>query len=76
MNYSTLDAVMEQMELPVEIDARSLYRALEQVQDGRHKRGVRYSVALVFTLIRLGKSGRDEDAARHCRVGAEAQPSG
>jgi predicted transposase YbfD/YdcC len=55
MNYSTLDAVMEQMELPVEIDALSVYRALEQVQDGRHKRGVRYSVALVFTLILLGK---------------------
>ncbi len=55
MNYSTLDTVMEQMELPVEIDALSVYRALEQVQDGRHKRGVRYSVALVFTLILLGK---------------------
>ncbi len=55
MNYSTLDAAMEQMELPVEIDALSVYRALEQVQDGRHKRGVRYSIALILTLILLGK---------------------
>jgi len=55
MNYSTLDAAMEQLNLPVEIDALSVYRALEQVQDRRHKRGVRYSVALIFTLILLGK---------------------
>jgi hypothetical protein len=55
MNYSTLDAALEQMKLPEEIDALSVYRALEQVQDGRHKRGVRYSIALIFTLILLGK---------------------
>ncbi len=55
MNYSTLNEVMEQMKLQVEIDALSVYQALEQVQDGRHKRGVRYSVALIFTLILLGK---------------------
>src|SRR6266567_8233310 len=55
MNYSMLDEAMEQVKLPVEIDALSVYRAMEQVQDGRHKRGVRYSVALIFTLILLGK---------------------
>jgi hypothetical protein len=55
MNYSTLDQTMEQVNLPVEIDALSVYRALEQVEDGRHKRGVRYSVALIFTLILLAK---------------------
>jgi len=43
------------MEQPVEIDALSVYRAMEQIQDGRHKRGVRYSVALILTLILLGK---------------------
>ncbi len=32
-----------------------LDEAMEQVQDGRHKRGVRYSVALILTLILLGK---------------------
>src|SRR5437868_9034823 len=55
MNYSTLDAAMEQVKLPVEIDAMSVYRAMEHIQDGRHKRGVRYSVALILTLILLGK---------------------
>jgi predicted transposase YbfD/YdcC len=38
-----------------EIDALSVYHAFEQVTDGRHKRGVRYNVALVLTLIVLGK---------------------
>ena len=33
----------------------SVYRAFEQVVDGRHKRGVRYSVALILTLIVLAK---------------------
>jgi hypothetical protein len=33
----------------------SVYRAFEQVQDGRHKRGVRYPVALILTLWVLGK---------------------
>src|SRR5258707_7935882 len=55
MDYSRLNEAMEQGKLPEEIDALSVYRAMEQVQDGRHKRGVRYSVALILTLILLGK---------------------
>src|ERR1700680_3000976 len=55
MNYSMLEAAREQMYLPEKIDAMSVYRALERVADGRHKRGVPYSVALIFTLILLGK---------------------
>ena len=55
MNYTTFEEAMKQADLPVEGDALSVYRALEQVQDRRHKRGVRYSVALIFTLILLGK---------------------
>jgi predicted transposase YbfD/YdcC len=55
MNYSMLEEAMEQVQLPVEIDALSVYRAMEHIQDGRHKRGVRYSVALIFTLILLAK---------------------
>ena len=55
MNYSTLDQAIEQAELPVEIDALSVYRAFKQVEDGRHKRGLRYSVALILTLIVLAK---------------------
>src|SRR5437763_17175106 len=45
----------EQGQVPLEIEVMSVYRALEQVQDGRHKRGVRYSVALILTLILLAK---------------------
>jgi hypothetical protein len=55
MNYSTFEERLEHIQVPVEIDALSVYRALEQVQDGRHKRGVRYKVALNVTLILLGK---------------------
>src|SRR5690349_13944547 len=59
MNYITLSEAMEQVGrgLEQEIDALSVYRAFEQVEDGRHKRGVRYSVALILTLILLGKLG-------------------
>jgi hypothetical protein len=42
---------MEQIMVPEDMEALSVYRTLEQVSDGRHKRGVRYSVALVLTLI-------------------------
>jgi len=55
MNYTTFEEAMKQAGLPVEVDALSVYRALEQVTDGRHTRGVRYSVALILTLIVLAK---------------------
>jgi len=41
--------------MPTEIEEQALYRELEAVTDRRDKRGVRYSVALVLTLILLGK---------------------
>jgi predicted transposase YbfD/YdcC len=44
-----------QVEWAGEIDALSVYRAFEQISDGRHKRGVRYSAALMLTLLVLGK---------------------
>src|SRR6266699_3754432 len=56
MNESMLDEAMEQGKLPMEMDALSVYRAMEHIQDGRHKRGVRYRVALIFTLILLAKA--------------------
>jgi predicted transposase YbfD/YdcC len=55
MNYTTFENTLEQVQVPLDIDAMSVYRALEQVQDGRHKRGVRYSMALILTLILLAK---------------------
>ncbi len=44
---------MEQARLPMEVEALSVYGAFEQVTDGRHKRGVRYRVAFILTLIVL-----------------------
>ena len=37
------------------IDPTSLYQTLEQVKDGRKARGKRYPLALIFTLVLLGK---------------------
>jgi hypothetical protein len=39
----------------LEGDVASLYRAFEQVKDGRKKKGKRYPLAFLFTLILLGK---------------------
>ena len=55
MNYTTIQETLEQVDLSQEIEALSVYRAFEHIQDGRHKRGVRYSIALILTLIVLGK---------------------
>lgn len=55
MNYSTPQKGMEAEECLQEIEAMSVYRAFEQVVGGRHKRGVRYSVAQILTLVALGK---------------------
>ncbi len=38
MNYNTITEAMEQVELPLEIEAKSVYRAFEHIQDGRAKR--------------------------------------
>ena len=55
MNYNMLEVTMESVGGEQQIDALSVYRAFEQIQDGRHKRGVRYSSALILTLIVLAK---------------------
>lgn len=55
MNSSMSKEAREPEKEPVEVDAMSVYQACEQVEDGRHKRGVRYSIPLIVTLIVLGK---------------------
>jgi predicted transposase YbfD/YdcC len=55
MNSNMLTGAMESEESLQEEDALSVFQAFEQVQDGRCKRGVRYSVAQILTLIVLGK---------------------
>jgi hypothetical protein len=72
MNYQTLEEALEQAGLPVEVEVLSVYRAFEQIQDGRHKRGVRKSLALMLTLIVLARIGGDDDPDWHSRMGAVA----
>jgi predicted transposase YbfD/YdcC len=55
MNYITLEEAMEQVGWDRQIDELSIYRAFEQIEDRRCKRGVRYSAALILTLVVLGK---------------------
>jgi predicted transposase YbfD/YdcC len=55
MNYNMFPTVMEPVGGEQQIDALSVYRAFEQIQDGRKKRGVRYSVPLILTLLVLAK---------------------
>jgi DDE_Tnp_1-associated len=46
------------MELPTrleDVDAHSVYAAFEKITAGRCKRGIRYPVALMLTLIVLAK---------------------
>src|SRR5207245_6166452 len=50
-----LEAAMEPMAGEQQIEALSVYRAFEHIQDGRRKRGVRYSVPLILTLIVIAK---------------------
>ncbi len=42
MNYTTWQEALEAVEWDQQIDVLSVYRACEQLTDGRHKRGVCY----------------------------------
>jgi predicted transposase YbfD/YdcC len=55
MNLTIFDPVQQSTPGASSIDARSLYHAFEQVKDGRKARGKRYPLALIFTLVLLGK---------------------
>lgn len=55
MPYNTLSAALVPVEHWQEIDAWSLYHTFEQITDGRRPRGKRYSLALVLSLLILGK---------------------
>src|SRR5437870_13198861 len=53
MDYSTLIEEEEQRQRRIPLTA--LYEALTQVKDGRKKRGCRYSLALILTLLLLAR---------------------
>ena len=55
MHYNTVSGALAQVEAGQEIDVLSLYHVLEQITDKRHPRGKRYSLALVLSLLIVGK---------------------
>lgn len=55
MKLSVFDEIEQVDPEALRVDAASLYRAFEQVKDGRKAKGKRYPLALLFTLILLGK---------------------
>jgi predicted transposase YbfD/YdcC len=55
MNLTIFDSVQQSIPGVCSIDPKSLYHAFEQVKDGRKARGKRYPLALIFTLVVLGK---------------------
>lgn len=64
MDYTTLISGIALPPQARAIDAQSLYAAFEQVPDGRKKRGRRYSLALLLTLLVLARlAGETEISA-------------
>jgi len=55
MNLTIFDSVQQSTSRASSIDAKSLSHAFEQVKDGRKERGKRYPLALILTLLLLGK---------------------
>jgi hypothetical protein len=55
MNLSIFDKQEQISQKLCVADAASLYKAFEQVKDRRKERGKRYPLALILTLILLGK---------------------
>ena len=51
MDLTTFDQVEQISQDSLAIDAALLYQAFEQVKDGRGKKGKRYPLAFVLTLI-------------------------
>src|ERR1700746_517035 len=55
MDLTTFAQTEQVRQESLAIDAASLYQAFEQVKDGRGRKGRRYPLALILTLIMLGK---------------------
>jgi hypothetical protein len=70
MHYNTLNAALAPVEYWQESDAVSLYHVFEQLPDGRHPRGKRYSLALVLSLLIVGKLAGMTTLAAKALVGA------
>jgi len=57
MNLTMFAAVEQGRDESLSRDPASLYKAFEKVKDGRGRKGKRYPLALILTLILLGKMG-------------------
>lgn len=55
MNLTICERMLQIAPAPLSVHPHSLYQALEQIKDGRKRRGKRYPLALIFTLLLLGK---------------------
>ena len=55
MYLNTFDEVEQMGQESVTIHAASLYSEFEKVKDGRGKKGKRYPLPLILTLLLLGK---------------------
>jgi len=55
MDLTTFDQTEQVGQENLAIDPASLYQAFEQVKDGRKRKGKRYPLALILTLLMLGK---------------------
>jgi DDE_Tnp_1-associated len=55
VNITIFDDLEQVDQEALEVDTASLYQAFEQVKDGRKSKGKRYPLALLLTLILLGK---------------------
>ena len=55
MDLTIFDRAGQVSQESVAIDPASLYQTFEKVKDGRTRKGTRYPLALVLTLIMLGK---------------------
>jgi predicted transposase YbfD/YdcC len=55
MYLSIFDQIEQVGQEALAVDAASLYRAFEQVKDGRGNKGKRYPLAFLLTMILLGK---------------------
>src|SRR5205807_10329620 len=66
MDYNTLVKEEEEQRLS-RVPLTGLYEALGQVKDGRKKRGRRYSLALILTLLLLARLAGETEirAAAH-----------
>ena len=55
MDLTTFDQMEQIGQASLAIDTASLYQAFEKVKDGRGRKGRRYPIELILTLITLGK---------------------